>query len=75
MKNKAEEKGPKHSSEQPRRKKSTMNWRSDLLEVLEKHNKEFNDKMEHMHTDKMARLDRLLNLHEREIEKKTSAIK
>lgn len=70
-----ERQGPKQSSEQPKRNKGTAKRRSDVLEVLERHNKQFNDKMEQMHTDKMARLDRLLNLYEREIEAKESCNK
>lgn len=76
LENKAQTQGPKQkSTEQPRKKKSTVKRRSDELEVLERHNKEFNDKMEQMHTDKMERLDRLLNLYEREIETKQNCNK
>ncbi|XP_061190308.1 uncharacterized protein LOC133198197 [Saccostrea echinata] len=77
LEKKAETQGPKEnkSTEQPRRKKSTVKRRSDVMEVLERHNKEFNEKMEQMHTDKMARLDRLLNLYEREIETRQSCNK
>lgn len=74
MEKNPERQGPKQSSEQSRRNKGTAKRRSDVLEVLERH-KQFNDKMEQMHTDKMARLDRLLNLDEREIEAKESCNK
>lgn len=72
MEKNPERQGPKQSSEQSIRNKGTAKRRSD---VLERHNKQFNDKMEQMHTDKMARLDRLLNLYEREIEAKESCNK
>lgn len=62
----------KQSSKQPSRNTGTAKRRSDMLEVLKRHNTEFNDKMEQIDTDKMARLDRLLNLYEREIEAKES---
>jgi hypothetical protein len=72
MDNKPETQRPKpmknRPTDPPRREKAKR--RSDVLEVLERHNKEFNDKMEQMHTEKMARLDRLLDLYEREIQTK-----
>lgn len=41
-----------------------------MLEVLERLNKEFHEKNEQMHSEKMARMDRLLDLYKRKIQTK-----
>ena len=46
-----------------------------MLEVLERHNRELNERIAQMHSERIINMDNVLDLYEREIQIKVSAVR
>ncbi|XP_061173503.1 uncharacterized protein LOC133182664 [Saccostrea echinata] len=57
-------------AELPKKKKIRSNLKSDLIEKLDAQNLKLMDQMETQHRDKLERMDRMLDLFERSLDKK-----